>query len=82
MSDTVRSFVEAEKQAGRNVSKACELLEVSRSAYYASILAREAQDDSITRALDELHLAVVDVPDRCTASCPVGDGCVVGAAWR
>ena len=37
MNDTVRSFVEAEKQAGRNVAKACELLEVSRSAYYASI---------------------------------------------
>ena len=32
MNDTVRSFVEAEKQAGRNVAKACELLEVSRSA--------------------------------------------------
>ena len=26
-------FVEAEKQAGRNVAKACELLGVSRSAY-------------------------------------------------
>lgn len=28
MNDTVRSFVEAEKQASRNVTKACELLEV------------------------------------------------------
>jgi transposase InsO family protein len=37
MNDTARSFVEAEKHAGRNVTKACELLEVSRSAYYASI---------------------------------------------
>jgi hypothetical protein len=29
-----RAFVEAEKQADRNVAKACELLEVSRSAFY------------------------------------------------
>jgi putative transposase len=36
MNDTVASFVEAEKHADRNVAKACELLEVSRSAYYAS----------------------------------------------
>jgi transposase InsO family protein len=36
MNDTVKSFIEAEKHADRNVTKACELLEVSRSAYYAS----------------------------------------------
>jgi putative transposase len=30
----VDPFVEAEKSAGHNVTKACELLEVSRSAYY------------------------------------------------
>ena len=29
-----RAFVEAEKTAGRNVTQACELLEVSRSAFY------------------------------------------------
>ena len=29
-----RAFVEAEKTAGRNVAQACELLEVSRSAFY------------------------------------------------
>ena len=27
-------FIEAEKVSGRNVAKACELLEVSRSAFY------------------------------------------------
>ena len=36
MNAQARAFVEAEKQAGRNVVKACELLEVSRSAFYAS----------------------------------------------
>ena len=32
---TVYRFIEAEKVAERNVARACELLEVSRSAYYA-----------------------------------------------
>jgi len=36
MTAQCRAFVEAEKQADRNVVKACELLEVSRSAFYAS----------------------------------------------
>ncbi|MFD9299768.1 hypothetical protein ACFWB1_32405 [Streptomyces goshikiensis] len=31
----VHSFIEAEKTAGHNVKRACELLEVSRTAYYA-----------------------------------------------
>jgi hypothetical protein len=36
MTAQCRAFVEAESQAGRNVVKACELLEVSPSAFYAS----------------------------------------------
>ncbi|MER5935555.1 hypothetical protein [Streptomyces sp. NPDC002054] len=32
---TVDPFIEAEKQAGHNVKRACELMKVSRSAYYA-----------------------------------------------
>ena len=36
MNAQARAFVKAEKQAGRNLVKACELLEVSRSAFYAS----------------------------------------------
>ena len=34
MTAEVQAFIEAEKQADRNVAKACELLEVSRSAFY------------------------------------------------
>ena len=30
----VYPFIEAEKVASRNVARACELMEVSRSAYY------------------------------------------------
>ncbi|GHA50365.1 hypothetical protein GCM10010345_63440 [Streptomyces canarius] len=32
---TVHPFIEAEKQAGHSVKRACELLEVSRAAFYA-----------------------------------------------
>ncbi len=32
---TVDPFIEAEKQAGHNVKRACELMKVSRSASYA-----------------------------------------------
>ena len=31
----VHPFIEAEKQAGRTVKRGCELLKVSRAAYYA-----------------------------------------------
>jgi len=34
MTTEVQAFIEAEKQADRNVNKACELLVVSRSAFY------------------------------------------------
>jgi transposase InsO family protein len=37
MTARCRAFIEAEKQAGGNVRKACDLLEVSRSAFYDSI---------------------------------------------
>lgn len=59
MSDTARSFVEAEKQAGRNVTKACELLEVSRSAYYSSInrspSKRARADAALVERIAEIH---------------------------
>ncbi|MFC1401809.1 MULTISPECIES: IS3 family transposase [Streptacidiphilus] len=32
---TVHPFIEAEKQSGHNVKRACELLKVSRAAFYA-----------------------------------------------
>jgi putative transposase len=59
MNDTVRSFVAAEKQAGRNVAKACELLEVSRSAYYASInrppSTRARADAALVERITQIH---------------------------
>ena len=45
-------FIEAEKAQRRNVKQACELLEVSRAAYYAhraaSVSARQRTDDELT----------------------------------
>ncbi len=35
MTTRCREFIEAEKQAGGNVVKACDLLQASRSAFYA-----------------------------------------------
>ena len=56
---TVYPFIEAEKAKRRNVKRACELLQVSRAAYYA---AREGQpshrdrdDVELTEVIRQLH---------------------------
>jgi transposase InsO family protein len=58
---TVYPFIEAEKAAERNVSRACELLEVSRSAYYQQRSdepsAREREEAELTAAIVRLHEA-------------------------
>lgn len=58
---TVYPFVEAEKAAGHNVSRACELLEVSRSAYYSqrdtTPSEREVQEVELAAAIVRLHEA-------------------------
>ncbi len=58
---TVYPFIEAEKAAERNVSRACELLEVSRSAYYAQRSSepstRQAEEAGLTAAIVRLHQA-------------------------
>ena len=59
MSAGCQAFVEAEKQAGRNVAKACELLEVSRSAFYDRLhhtpSAREISDGELTERIRTIH---------------------------
>jgi hypothetical protein len=45
----VYPFIEAEKAQQRNVKRACELLEVSRAAYYA----RRANTPSARQVVDE-----------------------------
>ena len=54
-------FIEAEKAQQRNVKRACELLEVSRAAYYAhragSVSARQRTDDELTEYIRQAHQA-------------------------
>ena len=55
----VYPFIEAEKVASRNVARACELLEVSRSAYYQqrdqAPSARETADAELTEQIHDIH---------------------------
>ncbi|WP_433347497.1 IS3 family transposase [Microtetraspora malaysiensis] len=55
----VHPFIEAEKQGGHNVKRACELLEVSRAAFYARRRAlpgpRTVADAALTDRITELH---------------------------
>jgi putative transposase len=61
MSAEVQAFVEAEKQADRNVAKACELLVVSRSAFYDRLdhtpSAHEISDASLLERIKAIHTA-------------------------
>jgi transposase InsO family protein len=54
-------FIEAEKAEQCNVAKACELLEVSRSAFYDwqqhRPCARQLADDELFAKIDEIHAA-------------------------
>lgn len=57
----VYPFVEAEKAEQRNVVKACELLEVSRSAYYEwskhTPSSRQLADDELAQRIEKIHKA-------------------------
>ena len=57
----VYPFIEAEKAQQRTVKRACELLEVSRAAYYAhragSASARQRTDDELTDHIRQAHQA-------------------------
>jgi putative transposase len=61
MTAEVQAFIEAEKQADRSVAKACELLEVSRSAFYDRLnhvpSARELSDAELTGKIRAIHAA-------------------------
>jgi putative transposase len=56
---TVHPFIEAEKQAGHSVKRACELLEVSRAAFYARRSGepgpRAVRDAELTGKITEIH---------------------------
>ena len=54
-------FIEAEKTQQRNVKRACELLKVSRAAYYAhrvgSVSIRQLVDEELTERIRQAHQA-------------------------
>jgi transposase InsO family protein len=54
-------FIEAEKTQQRNVKRACELLKVSRAAYYAhhagSVSVRQLADEELTERIRQAHQA-------------------------
>lgn len=56
---SVDTFIEAEKQAGHSVKRACELLKVSRAAFYARRAGqrgpRAVQDAELVRRITEVH---------------------------
>jgi transposase InsO family protein len=58
---SVYPFIEAEKAQQRNVKRACELLEVSRAAYYAHRVAtpsaRQRTDAELTEHIHRVHRA-------------------------
>lgn len=57
----VHPFIEAEKQAGHSVQRACELLKVSRAAFYARRTGtpgpRAVRDAELTERITEVHAA-------------------------
>ncbi|GAA3035843.1 hypothetical protein GCM10020229_71230 [Kitasatospora albolonga] len=80
---TVHPFIEAEKRAGRNVKRACELLKVSRAAFYARRTAtpgpRKVRDAELTERITEVpgNRAAATAP---RASTPYSSAKVSGAA--
>ncbi|MFK0288601.1 IS3 family transposase [Streptomyces sp. NPDC090499] len=56
---TVHPFIEAEKQAGHSVKRACELLKVSRAAFYARRTStpgpRAVQDTELIEQITAVH---------------------------
>ncbi len=61
MTTRCREFIEAEKRAGGNVVKACDLLQVSRSAFYAwhehVLSPRALSDAELTEKIRAVHSA-------------------------
>jgi putative transposase len=56
---TVHPFIEAEKENGHNVKRACELLKVSRTAFYSRLAdepgARAVRDAELTEQIIDVH---------------------------
>lgn len=80
---TVHPFIEAEKQAGHSVKRACELMKVSRTAFYARRSGlpgvRVVRDAELTEQITEVH-ARSRGTYRARACIPCSSARVPGAA--
>ncbi|BFU47405.1 IS3 family transposase [Krasilnikovia sp. MM14-A1004] len=56
----VYPFIEAEQAGSRNVKRACELMQVSRSAYYQHTRGEQAERDRVDQALSKKITAVYE----------------------
>ncbi|MGR6320709.1 hypothetical protein Q2K19_22255 [Micromonospora soli] len=54
----VYPFIEAEQACRRSVKRACELMQVSRSAYYQHLRGERSERDRVDQALTEKITAV------------------------
>ena len=88
MTTRCREFIEAEKQAGGNVVKACDLLQVSRSAFYAwhehVPSARALSDAELTEKIRAVHRPARGPTGRpgCTPSWPLRGSMSAESGWH
>lgn len=70
---TAHPFIEAEKQGGHSVKRACEQLKVSRTAFYARRTAkpglRAVRDDELTGQIAAVHQRSREAPGASTPRC-------------
>jgi hypothetical protein len=84
----VYPFIEAEKAQQRNVKRACELLEVSRAAYYAHRAAvpsaRQLADDQLTEHIRKptRHPRAATAHHASTPNCVDAAIGTPGSGWR
>ena len=89
MTTRCREFIAAEKQAGGNVAKACDLLEVSRSAFYdwheRPPSARALSDAELTEKIRAVHAGQPRGPTGrpgCTPSWPPRASTWAASEWH
>ena len=85
----VYPFIEAERAQQRSVKRTCELLEVSRAAYYAhhagAVPARQRTDEELTKHIRQAHQAstgAATAPHASTPNCVVAGTAMAANVWH
>ena len=79
-------FIEAEKACRRNVKRACELLKVSRAAFYAHLAGRSRRDQDDAELTREIRAVHEESRGRyglrgCTPSCAAAAAVTGASGW-